>query len=75
VLKTGGVAVWELEEERFSSCSEPYSELRYQNPCWLFQRYVLCSSELSRNLLCECPAHAFNIHSERSPNRTQIGSR
>lgn len=53
VLKTGGVAVWELNDDCFSLCSESYSELRYQNPCLLFQRYVLSSSELSRNLLCK----------------------
>ncbi|XP_059484402.1 uncharacterized protein LOC132201881 isoform X2 [Neocloeon triangulifer] len=51
VLKTGSVCVWDLEQAGFTHNSEPYSELRYQNPCWLYQRYVLSSSELSRNLL------------------------
>ncbi|CAB3364679.1 Hypothetical predicted protein [Cloeon dipterum] len=68
VLKTGSVCVWDLETEKFVHNSEPYSELRYQNPCWLYQRYVLCSSELSRNLLSRyiymmptCPAAYWHI--------------
>lgn len=51
ILATGEIAVWGLQTGTWLSVSPRYSELLYQNPCFIYRGVIFCSSRTSQSLL------------------------
>ena len=50
-LRTGELCVWDQTRETWSSHTETYSELRYENPAWVVRDSVLCSTLMQKQLM------------------------
>lgn len=51
IFATGEIAVWGLQAGTWLSISQRYSELLYQNPCFIYRGVIFCSSRTSQSLL------------------------